>query len=392
MAEDPWVRLKRLLDTTYGRGPRLRLFRAPGRVNLIGEHTDYNGGFVLPCALEMDFRVAIRPNTERGLCRIIAADLADRDSFRVRSPRRSERRQWVNYVRGVVWALADAGYRFGSFDAALSSDVPQGSGLSSSAAMEVAVGYAIAQTFGLDIDLKTLAVLCRRAENEFVGVPCGIMDQYIACLARRDCALFLDCRTLEHEHVPLFGEEFRLVVLDTAKQRTLAASKYEERLSECQRAAQAIAQRYPEVRELRDVTPEMLAAMEGELEDVLLRRTRHVVSENSRVLRAREVLAAGDMRAFGELLNASHESLRADYEVSCAELDAIVDIARGVDGVLGARMTGAGFGGCAIAIVRAEQVGELERAVREQYPARTGLSPRVYVSRAAPGASEVSLA
>ncbi|HEX2741914.1 MAG TPA: galactokinase, partial [Rubrobacter sp.] len=325
-------RASRAYMDRFGEEPVL-VASAPGRVNLIGEHTDYNGGFVLPCAIDRRIAVAVGAG-EGGL---YSADFGET------RPLGEKDSTWADYPRGVVWAMGEAGYEIGAFRAAFSGDVPLGSGLSSSAAIEAATALALDALFGLGIGGKDLAVLCQRAENEFVGVNSGIMDQYASLLCEAGAALLVDCRSLEARGVPLDlkGADLALLVCDTRVERGLADTGYNDRRAACERAARAIG-----VEELRDATEEDLALLSGEE----LKRARHVVSENARVLVAVKVLEDGDFDEFGRLMYASHASLRDDYEVSTPELDAFVEIAQD-HGASGARLTGAGFGGCAIALV-----------------------------------------
>jgi galactokinase len=274
-------------------------------------------------------------------------------------------------------------------------EVPSGAGLSSSAAVEVATATALKALFGLDLDPVRLALLSQRAENEFVGVACGIMDQFISALGRRDHALFLDCRSLETRHVPLrvpggAGPGHQIVVADTAVKRGLVDSEYNQRRAECEEAVQRLAAVLPGVRALRDVSPEDFARHEALLQDVVRRRARHVITENARVLASVEALSAGDLPRFGRLMHESHVSLRDDYQVTVPQLDVLVEAALAVPGVLGSRMTGAGFGGCTVSLVRDDALERFEREVPQAYRQRTGLEPRVYVCRAVDGASAVT--
>ena len=332
----------------FGEEPEL-VASAPGRVNLIGEHTDYNGGFVLPCAIDRRIAVAVGAG-EGGLYS------ADFDEMR---PLGEKDSSWADYPRGVVWAIDEAGYGLGTFRAAFAGDVPLGSGLSSSAAIEAATALALDALFGIGIDGKGLAVLCQRAENVFVGVNSGIMDQYASLLCEAGAALLVDCRSLEARSVPLDlkGTGLALLVCDTRVERGLADTGYNERRAACERAARAIG-----VEELRDATEEDLALLSGEE----LKRARHVISENARVLVAVEALEVGDFDEFGRLMYASHASLRDDYEVSTPELDAFVNIAEDHD-ASGARLTGAGFGGCAIAVVPGSKTAELAKACERAF-------------------------
>jgi galactokinase len=313
------------------------------------------------------------------MVRVYALDLGATSSFALDAVSADQEHRWSNYQRGVAWVLQEAGYGLPGLDLVISSDVPIGSGLSSSAAIELATAYAFQEAGDLALDGVQRALLCQRAENEFVGMRCGIMDQYIISLGEAHHAQLIDCRSLEYRPLPL-PDGYRLVVCDTSKRRGLVDSEYNLRRQECERGAQALG-----VRALRDVTPEAFAAWEGELEPVTRKRCRHVVTEDQRVLDAETALLEGDLARFGRLMYASHVSLRDDYEVSCPELDAMVEAARCVSGVLGARMTGAGFGGCTVNLVEADAVRDFVERVPAAYRAKTGLEPKVYVCNAVQG-------
>src|ERR687893_1203655 len=327
----------------FGEEPELTA-SAPGRVNLIGEHTDYNGGFVLPCAIGRRVAVAVG----RGDGGLYSAD------FDEARPSGEKDSSWADYPRGVAWAMDEAGHETGSFRAAFAGDVPLGSGLSSSAAIEAATALALDVLGGFGLGRKDLAVLCQRAENNYVGVGTGIMDQYASLLCEAGAALLVDCRSLEAENVPLDleGAGLALVVCDTRVERGLADTGYNDRRAACERAARALG-----VEQLRDAREEDLGRLSGEE----LRRARHIVTENARVIEAVEALRAGDFRDLGRLMYASHASMRDDFEISTPELDTFVELAEG-SGAQGARLTGAGFGGCAIALV---QDGETDALIRE---------------------------
>ena len=342
---------------------------APGRINLIGEHTDYNGGFVLPCAI--DRRIAV--GTGGGFeTRLYSADF---DEMREAGDKDGS---WADYPRGVAWAMGEAGHEVGSFKAAFAGDVPLGSGLSSSAAIEAATALALDALFGLGISHKDLAVLCQRAENDFVGVASGIMDQYASLLCEPGAALLVDCRSLEARSVPLdlAAADLVLVVCDTRVERGLADTGYNDRRATCERASRTLG-----LEELRDATETDLDRLSGEE----LKRARHVVSENARVLEAVEALKNGDFDEFGRLMYASHASLRDDYEVSTPELDTFVQTAK-EHGATGARLTGAGFGGCAIALVAEAQTDELAKACKQAFTDANFKKPAFYQFVPAAGA------
>ena len=351
----------------FGEQPEL-VASAPGRVNLIGEHTDYNGGFVLPCAIGRRVAVAVG----RGEGALYSADF---DELR---PPEEKDSSWADYPRGVAWAMEAAGHEVGAFRATFAGDVPLGSGLSSSAAIEAATALALDALGGFGLGGKDLAVLCQRAENDFVGVNSGIMDQYASLLCEAGAALLVDCRSLEAESVPLDleGAGLALAVCDTRVERGLADTGYNDRRAACERAASALG-----VEELRDATEDDLDRLSGEE----LLRARHVVSENARVLEAVEALRARDFDLFGRLMYASHASLRDDYEVSTPELDAFVELAKR-SGAAGARLTGAGFGGCAIALVPSGETERLAGECRRIFAERGFEEPEFYEFVPAAGA------
>ncbi len=375
-------------EERFGRAPTVAA-RAPGRVNLIGEHTDYNDGWVLPAAVELEVDVVASPR-EDGRVRLLAADLDRLGEFELGDSRPPED-LWMRYPQGVAVMLGRDGRRLSGMDTAYTGDVPIGSGLSSSAAVEVAFGNAFAAVSGLDIPPEEIAMAAHHAENDFVGVPTGVMDQFISALGRAGHALLLDCRTLEHRHIPINLPGVSMVIVDTNVRRELAGSEYRNRRADCEEAVRRLRQRLHGVRALRDVSPEQLEASADLLDDVRARRARHVVTENARTLEAARALEAGDARRVGELMYASHESLRDLYEVSSPELDAVVEIASSVPGVIGARMTGAGFGGCAVALVEDGAVEALRGRIEAEYPARAGRRADVYVSKPVEGAGATVL-
>jgi len=367
---------------------RVCVARAPGRVNLIGEHTDYNGGFVLPMALDRAIAVAFQPTPPGGeRVELYAAAFDQRAAFALDDLSPREEAPWLNYPMGVAWALRQAGHRLRGFRGVVAGDVPIGAGLSSSAAFEVASALAFAHVGGLRIEPLDLARLCQRAENDFVGMRCGIMDQYVSLFARAGSALLIDCRSLEHRAVPLPDSGYVFLVCDTGVKHELVATEYNVRRRECEEAIERLRAADPAVRDFRDVDPAHLERHAGALGPTRLKRARHVVTENRRVLDAVAALEAGEVEGFGGLLVASHESLRDDFEVSCRELDVLVDLACAEEGVLGSRMTGGGFGGCTVSLVRAERVEAVRRAVAEGYRRATGHAATCYVFHAAPGAA-----
>jgi len=382
----------------FGPSADLRTVRAPGRVNLIGEHTDYNDGLVMPMALARAVRIALLPQEEPAV-RLWSEQFAERAEFALGEAPGDETPHWLRYPMAVAAVLAEEGLALGGFRGVVDGDVPVGAGLSSSAACEVASALALlvsarpeippgpaasaAEAHGLTGE--RLARLCQAAEHR-VGVRCGIMDQFISVHGRAGHAVMLDCRDLSHRSVPLPAGEAAVVVIDSGVQRKLTAGAYNERRSQCEDGAARLAEFDPAVESLRDVSRDLFEAHADALPTTVRRRCRHVVTENARVLESVEALEAGDLARFGRLVSASHDSLRDDYEVSGPELDLLVTIAREVDGVLGSRLTGAGFGGCTVSLVRPDAVDSLRNAVMARYQAETGLQPRLWTSPAADGA------
>ena len=372
-------------EQNFGDRAGLRCSRAPGRVNLIGEHTDYNGGFVMPMAVDRAVHILFRP-ADRGPVRLWSENFAEWDEFDLDDIGRNERQPWANYVRGVAHVLQGLGCELRPIEGIVWGDVPLGAGLSSSAAIEVAAALALCDAAGIELDSKELALACQRAENQFVGVNCGIMDQFISVHARIRHALVLDCRSLDYELLPLDTGAVRVVVCNTMVHHELGSSAYNERRASCEEAARILDEAAGGIEMLRDVGPDLLAEHAGRLDPVVLKRARHVVGEIDRTARAALALKAGDYELFGELMDQSHESLRSDYAVSCDELDLMVELARRRPGVLGARMTGAGFGGCTVNLIRAGEADAFVEAVRSDYQGQTGLDPEVYQFMAEDGA------
>ncbi|MBM3268991.1 MAG: galactokinase [Candidatus Sericytochromatia bacterium] len=378
-------KVREAFKARFGAAPHL-VARAPGRVNLIGEHTDYNGGFVFPMAISRAAYVAIGP-AEGSQTTVQSVQFRETDAFPAGDLERTG--TWRDYVRGVVAIAAKLGLEARPCNLLVDGDVPLGSGLSSSAALEVATFTALNAYNGWGLPALDIAKLSQRAENDFVGVNCGIMDQLVSVFGEEDCALFVDCRSLEFRPIPLHLAEngVQVAILDSEVPRTLATGGYNQRRQECEEGVALLAQALGrDLDALRDVSEAEFAAHAQVLPMPIRARVRHVVSENARVLRAATFLAAGDVTAFGELMDQSHDSLRDDYEVSCEELDLLVSLARNTQGVLGARLTGAGFGGCAVALVRSEALPALQAAL-DGYMRQTGLTPAIWLCNAASGAS-----
>jgi galactokinase len=338
---------------------------------------------VLPIAIDRCTLVVAAPAKRQ--VRVWSQARAEQDIFEPLDIRRDSQRLWANYIRAVVWVLQAPFVKVDGADVLVTGNLPLGAGVSSSASLAVGAALAFVRLAGRELPRRDLALLCQRAENEFVGVQCGIMDQFAVALSVAGHALLLDCLSLETQTVPLAGDAPIFFICDTAKERTLAASAYNRRRGECESAARHFGQET-----LRGVTAEMLEARGNELDSVVHHRCRHVLAENARVLEAVEVMARGDWTRFGVLLQQSHASLRDDYEVSCDELNIMCELAMEHSGCLGARMVGAGFGGCAMAAVRPEAVGGFAETVGEAYQARTGRQPRIFAVRAADGASILS--
>ncbi len=369
-------RVRLVFTEVYGGEPTV--YRAPGRVNLIGEHTDYNDGYVLPTPIDRHVYVAARPRPDDRF-HVYAADFHQHKEFTVGGTKLDPDRPWSNYMQGVVEALREEGHSLKGADMAVTGDVSLGAGLSSSAALLMATLYALQDVNRLELEPVEAAYIGRRAENEFVGVQCGVMDHFVACLGEHGKALFIDCRTNEHRLIDM-PPTHSVVIVNTMVRRELMDSAYNERRAQCMEAVEIISKHDADVVALRDVPPETLVEHWEALPTVIQRRTRHVVTENQRVLDAVVCLEADDVEGFGDLMYDSHESLRYDYEVSCEELDALVDATMDMDEVVGARMTGAGFGGCTVNLVEAGYVAEFTELIKERYLRATGKRAEVYLA------------
>jgi galactokinase len=371
--------------TLFASSDGVRVFRAPGRVNLIGEHTDYNMGFVLPVALQLATTIAAAPARD-GKLHIYSEHHREMREWNAGEIAGVERAgHWSDYPIGVARELARAGYPAEPANILIRSSVPEGSGLSSSAALEVSA--ALAFLGGRSIDRLDLARLCQRAEVTFVGMPCGIMDQYVSIFGRANSAVAIDCRSLEHRYVDL-SSGIAFLAVNSMVKHALAGSAYRRRVEECAAAVELVGQRFAGIESLRDVTPRQLD--EVELPGVLGRRARHVVTENARVERFIESSASGDLAAMGKLLVESHRSLRDDYEVSSRELDFLVDTALSIEGVYGSRMTGGGFGGCTVTMLSPEAIPRFREEVSRAYQREFRVAPVFYECQPSAGAGEVS--
>jgi galactokinase len=368
-------------------GEPTSLFRAPGRVNLVGEHTDYNDGFVMPAALAFYTYVAVGPRSDRIL-KVDSVDFEENRSFDLDDLAGGPTGHWSDYVRGVAAVLQTSGASIRGANLAIRGEVPIGAGLSSSAALEVATALALLTNSGLVWSPVQVAKACQRAEHEYAGTKCGIMDQFVSCCARANHALLLDCRSLDYGLLKI-EDRVRIVVCNTMVKHELAGGEYNRRRGDCETGVRFLQRFLPEVRALRDVSLPQLRQFGAELPLITYKRCRHVISENARVLEAAQALKDGDLVRFGALMYESHTSLRDDYEVSCKELDLMVDLAKSCGGVYGARMTGGGFGGCTVNLVEADAVDEFKATVDREYKRATGLQSEIYECMAADGAAEI---
>jgi len=371
----------------YGETPTL--VRSPGRVNLIGEHTDYNLGFVLPAAIDKAIYFAIGPRNDQE-CRTYALDMKDFHEFGTDNLALSTK-GWPNYLMGVVDQMVKSGYRVAGFNCVFGGDIPIGAGVSSSAALEAGLAFALNRLFDLGMDSLSLAKLAQKAENEFVGVRCGIMDQYANIFGLTNNVLRIDCRSLEHTYYPFDSRTVSVVLFDTGVSHSLASSEYNRRREECAEGVSVIRTRYPHVASLRDATAAMLEECASRMTGAVYRRCRYVVEENVRVVQACACLEKGDLKAFGSLMRKSHEGLRDYYEVSCRELDYLAEATVGEPGVYGSRMMGGGFGGCTINVVDNAMVEDLCTMIAEKYEQEFDIRLQSYVMSIGSGTDQVSV-
>ena len=362
---------------TFGDDKDLQIIMAPGRVNLIGEYTDFNEGFVFPMTVDRGVYVGIRARKDQRV-RVASSRFGELIDYRLDDFEKPEPGHWSCYVLGVVEELRLLGLVSHGFDAVIDGNLNLGAGLSSSAALETAMALALQSVFGFEMSRIDIATLCQRVEHRYANVMCGIMDQFASGLGRSNHALLLDCRTLSHVNIPTNLDKYRIVIISSEVKRELASSAYNERREECEEGVALFRQHDPTIVSLRDVTPDLFDAYGDQLSEVVFRRCRHVITENARVLDASAALAADELVQFGRLMTASHNSLRDDFEVSCDELDCLVDIANDTEGVLGSRMTGAGFGGCTVTLIHMDAIETL-RANLLSYTDRFGLNPEMFV-------------
>lgn len=371
----------------YSKPPE-HLFFCPGRVNLIGEHIDYNGGLVMPCAITPGTWLALRRNTDKRL-RFQSLNFPEKADLRLQHSYSKTGSQWFNFPLGVIHYLLKDGFNISGLDMLFGGNLPVGSGLSSSASIEVATASALNEIFGFGIAKKELALLCKKAENEFMGVNCGMMDQFAVIMGKKYHAILLNCDTLDYDYIPFDPKEYSLVIMDTKKERKLVGSKYNERFAECGAALRALKQKLP-VQSLCDLDVKTFEAHRHFIGDAVLeKRALHAVSENERVKQAALLLKEKNFHGFGKLMFDSHQSLKENYEVTGPVLDFIVDFCNESEGCIGARMTGAGFGGCAIALVDKRATGMFAEKLTMRYSEQFGRNPDIYVSEAGDGAREI---
>jgi galactokinase len=361
----------------------LRVYFAPGRVNLIGEHTDYNGGYVFPCALNFGTYLVIRPNNT-NLMRLATTNFRFSANVPIKSME-PQAKHWINYPMGVMDQFIKQGFSLEGMDMMFSGTIPNGAGLSSSASIEMVTAFALNDLLEFNLKMIDLVKLSQKAENEFVGVKCGIMDQFASGMGKKDHAIFINCKTLDYETIPVNPGDYKILISNTNKRRGLAGSKYNERRAQCE-AAVKILSKTKKIKFLGDLNLQQFNKLQYLLTDeIILKRARHVVSENERVLEAIKALQEGDLVTFGRLMNESHDSLKDDYEVTGIELDTLVEEARKIEGVLGSRMTGAGFGGCTVSLVHNDSLEKFTSQVGSTYKSATGLKPDFYVAEIGDG-------
>jgi len=361
--------IKSKFTELYGHEPSL--FRSPGRINLIGEHTDYNEGFVMPAAIDKEMVAALAPNGNESKCRLFAFDLDDSFEFDLNQMAPVDQ-GWPNYVMGVVDQILKRGEQLKGFDCVVGGDVPLGSGLSSSAAFECVIAYGLNDLFKLGISKLDLVKISQKAEHNYAGVMCGIMDQFASMMGKKDSAFRLDCKTLEYNYFPLDLKEYQILLINTNVKHSLASSEYNTRRQECERGVEILKKSHPEVNSLRDVTMEMLKKHQSEFEQITYQRCKFVIEENDRVLKSGKALVEGDLSAFGQLVYGSHDGLSKEYEVSCPELDFLVDETREKEFILGARMMGGGFGGCTLNVIKKDEIAKFLAEVGPRYLEKFG--------------------
>jgi len=365
------------------------IIRSPGRVNLIGEHTDYNNGFVLPGAIDKAIYFAIYPRSDEK-CNVLAVDLNDYYEFNVKNIQRSEK-GWPNYLMGIVNEFSNAGYKIKGFDCAFGGDIPLGAGLSSSAAVGAGLAFALNHIFNFGLEKLALVKLAQKSENEFVGVKCGIMDQYINIFGKDKNVLRIDCRSLEYEYFPFAFNDVSVVLFNSKVSHSLASSEYNRRRAECSLGVEAIKKSNPGIESLRDVSKELLSEAKSKMDDVIYRRCKYVVEENDRILKACEFLKKGDLKEFGSLMYDTHEGLSKDYNVSCKELDYLVSLTAGNPNIYGSRMMGGGFGGCTINLIENDAVEQITKSICNSYEEMFHIKPETFITSISSGTNIINL-
>ncbi|MHB8931491.1 MAG: galactokinase [Melioribacteraceae bacterium] len=359
------------------------LVRSPGRVNLIGEHTDYNNGFVLPAAIDKAIYFAVSPREDRE-CKLYSFDLNDDITFNLDKLEFSKK-GWPNYLMGMVDQLIKTGHVLKGFNCVFGGDIPIGAGLSSSAALEAGLGFSLNHIFNLGIDKLTLVKLAQKAENEFVGVNCGIMDQYINIFGKNGHVLRIDCQSLDYEYFPFEFDNISVVLFDTCVSHSLASSEYNQRRKECNLGVDLIKKDYPTIKSLRDVSTALLSSYQDKMDPIVYKRCKYAVEENDRVLKACECLNDGNLKAFGDLMYQTHFGLSNDYEVSCPELDFLVELIKNNNAVYGSRMMGGGFGGCTINLIENDSIADVKEFVTKSYKEKFGKEPKTYITKISNG-------
>ncbi|MTI88997.1 MAG: galactokinase [Balneolaceae bacterium] len=365
-------------------GKEYKIILSPGRINLIGEHTDYNNGYVLPAAVDKYIVLAMQPNNLNQL-RFKALDMDDHFEKDLAFPLQQSQKRWANYLLGVIDQLQEKRYTIQGFDCVFGGNIPIGAGMSSSAALEAGIVYGLNVLFDLGLSTMDMVRIAQNAENQFVGVQCGIMDQFACMFGKQHHAIRLDCQTLKHQYIPLLDEDIRVVICDTGVRRELASSEYNIRREQCEEGVQVLKKYHPEVCSLRDITLDLLIEHHADLDPVVFKRCRYVIEENDRVLQACEHLRNNDFPSFGDLMFRSHKGLQEEYEVSCPELNILVEIAKNIEGIIGSRMMGGGFGGCTINLVKEEQLHPFIQQIENKYRKKTGLDANVYVTMISEG-------
>lgn len=381
------VKIEKQFRKLFGEKPLL--VKSPGRVNLIGEHTDYNMGFVLPAAIDKAIYFAIAPRND-NLCKLFSSDMNDSFEFSIDEIIHAEK-SWANYLIGVVDQLQKAGYNFCGFNCVFGGDIPIGAGLSSSAAVEAGLAFGLNNIFNLGIDKLSLVKLSQKAENEFVGVNCGIMDQFINIFGESGNALRIDCRSLEYEYFPFDYKNISIVLFNSNVSHSLASSEYNQRRIECNMGVNIIKKEFPQIQSLRDVSIDMLEGFKTKMESVVYRRCKYVVEENSRLIKACEALKVHDLKTFGVLMYQTHKGLSKNYEVSCKELDYMVELTKENSKVYGARMMGSGFGGCTINLIENDAIEEISKFVTEKYKQKFNLDANIYITKISSGTNIISV-